>query len=316
LSRLLPRKSALVFFLCLAALPAASQPQPVRLGAYVARLGDFDPASGTFTADVWLWTHAPESANLDVIRTLGPWRTKELTFGMTNSTVKNGTVWGMKQFRAKIEHDWDMRRFPFDHHTLVIPLGETDYDARRVVFVPDHAGSSLDPHLNLSDWKITGFRVETSVTTLNSTFGDPSANARKSDWPEARILITVARKGLGAFVKVTFVAYVAFVMLMMSLLLPIDAFSDRLNMLLGSLFAVAVNLRGAESLLGASDNFNFVDLLHMIITLAILLATAMLLASRRFEPDRARRVSSWTAAFIAMVFVATNGIIVYAALAS
>ena len=290
----------------MAALAAAAQPTPVRLGAYVARLGDFDPATGTFTADVWLWTHAPQAANLDVVRTLGPWRTKELTFGMTNSSAVNGTTWGLRQFRAKIEHDWDMRRFPFDHHTLVIPLGETDYDARRIVFVPDKAGSSIDPKLNLSDWRITGFRIETSVTTLSSTFGDPAAGGRKSSWPEARIVIDIARKGLGAFLKVTFVAYVAFVMLMLSFLLPIEAFSDRLNMLLGSLFAVAVNLRGAESLLGVSDDFNIVDRLHLLVTLAIVCATVVTMIARRLEAAPARRLSLRTAAAIAVVFVAAN----------
>lgn len=303
---LLLRTSTFALLACLAALPAASQPLKVRVGAYVMRIGDFDPSAGSFSVDMWVWTHSPPGSKMQVIETVALKNTKELNDGPMGSEVVNGTLWGTRHYRAKIGHDWDMSRFPFDQHTLVIPLAESQYDVRQMIFVPDQKGSNLDPRVQLGDWEVTGFHIETAEVEFPSHFGDPSAGLRKSVWPEAQVVITIARKGLGTFLKVTFVAYVAFVMLMLSFFLPIEAFNDRLNMLLGSLFAVAVNLRGAESLLGTSDDFNIVDRIHLLVTIFIVCATAVTMIARHMGPPRSRRLSLWTAALVGAVFVAAN----------
>lgn len=278
-------------------------------------IGDFDPSRGSFSVDMWVWTHSPPDAKLQVIETVSLKNTKELNDGPMSSEVVNGTLWGSRHYRARIGHDWDMSRFPFDQHTLVIPLAESQYDVRQVVFVPDE-GSALDPRIQLGDWEVTAFRIVTSEVEFPSHFGDPSADLRKSVWPEARIVITVARKGLGTFLKVTFVAYVAFVMLMLSFFLPINAFSDRLNMLLGSLFAVAVNLRGSESLLGTSDDFNIVDRIHLLVTISIVCATIVTLIARRLDVAPSRRLSLRAATITAAVFLVLNGWMIGAALTS
>jgi hypothetical protein len=129
--------------------PAWSQqvaPQTCRIGTYLISLKNFNPADSNFGADFWLWSICPS-------KTLKPLQTMEIVsatdvqnfydseqdkkdpFGMFK--LQSKVYWTQRKVSAKLYHAWDLENFPFDRHTLEIPLEESDLDTNAFVYTLD-----------------------------------------------------------------------------------------------------------------------------------------------------------------------------------
>jgi hypothetical protein len=164
------------------AAPASGQPTAgagptvCRIGLSIEDLYDFDPARETFGGILWLWSLCPSAdpAPLEtiVLRTALP----GLQLGDVRSTpVGDGRLYQYRRVEGIFRHDWDMSRYPFDRHRLVIPVDESDLGAAAVVFEADVDASSLAPDLpsRLHGWKISGLEVRASVAEEQSDYGWP-----------------------------------------------------------------------------------------------------------------------------------------------
>jgi hypothetical protein len=88
-----------------------------------------------------------------------------------NSATLRGTPVGdrgLYQYRrvqGTFRHDWDMSRYPFDRHRLMIPFDESDLGAGLVIFEAHVDASSLEPELpsRLHGWEISALDVRASV---------------------------------------------------------------------------------------------------------------------------------------------------------
>jgi hypothetical protein len=293
--------------LCASALHAA---EPVKIGVYVMRLNDLNPVTDTFSTDLWIWTLSRAAAPLHPIQSLRLQDTKSVTPDAPGETTEDGVLWGYREIAAVINKHWDTRHFPFDRHTLSIPIAETMYDANALVYVPDAANSRIDPQVKIPGWKIVGTRLETHVVEYPTHFGDPHGSASGTKWSEAWLLVDVRRNGLGLFAKLVMVAYIAFALMMLSFAMDAPAFSSRISLLIGSLFATVVNMRASEAVLGRTDTFGLTDQIHLLVAFFILVAAATSLITRSMEAKRARRVDRWVAIVTFVTFVTLNAALI------
>lgn len=289
---------------------AAHAAEQVKIGAYVMRLNDLNPSTASFATDVWVWTLSSAASPLHPIQTLRLANTKSVTADVPGEADQNGTRWGYRELAAVVNKDWDTRQFPFDHHTLTIRIDETISDLDTLKYVPDAKGSHIDPRVKIPGWRITGVRLETHTIEYPTRFGDPDPRKPSSHWAEAWLLIDVRRNGLGIFLKIILVAYIAFALVMLSFLMDAPVFSSRISMLVGCLFATVVNMRASESVIGRTDSFTLVDQIHLLVAFFIFVSAVVALATRHTEAQRARRIDRRIAIASVAIFVVANVVLI------
>lgn len=289
---------------------AARGAEPVKIGAYVMRLDALNPSDESFSTDVWIWTLSRAASPLHPIKTLRLQNTDSVNADDAGEADENGTLWGYREFAAVVQKHWDMRKFPFDRHTLKIRIAETQANAGEMLYVPDAPNSGIDPRVDVPGWRVLGSRLETHVVPYPSRFGDPRPAADSNQWSEAWLLIDVRRNGLGLFTKVIMVAYIAFALMMLSFLMDASLFSSRISLLIGALFATVVNMRASESVIGRSDSFTLVDQIHLLVAFFIFVSASAALITRRMDAGRARRIDRWIAIVSLTVFVVSNAILI------
>lgn len=308
------RRCLLATLILLAA--AAHAAEQVKIGAYVMRLNDLNPSTASFSTDLWIWTLSSPGSPLHPIQTLRLQNTKSVSADVPGEADQNGVRWGYREFAAVVNKDWDTREFPFDHHTLAIRIDETIYDLDALKYVPDNRGSHIDPRVKIPGWRITGERLETRTVDYQTRFGDPDPNKSGSHWSEAWLLIDVRRNGLGIFLKIIMVAYIAFALVLLSFLMDAPVFSSRISMLVGCLFATVVNMRASESVIGRTDSFTLVDRIHLLVAFFIFVSAVVALATRHTEAQRARRIDRRAALASVAIFVTANALLIGRAFAN
>ena len=168
---------------------------------------------------------------------------------------------------------------------MKIELEDGVNDTTSLVYVPDIKNSTYNPKIKLDGLKITDFKLHEKKINYPTTFGDPSLSKPNSNYSRLVASITVARKGLsGFFFKLNTATYIAFALTLVSFFLhPTQAsiFSARLSLLVGSLFAVVVNLRAAEAIIGRTNTLTLVDKIH--ITTMVYIFSAVTISAFSFR---------------------------------
>jgi hypothetical protein len=298
-------RALLLTLFALTPAPASGQPAtgaspPVcRIGVNIEDLYDFDPARETFGGILWLWSLCPSDdlAPLEtmVFRTALP----GLQLGQVRGTaVGDGRHYQYRRVQGTFRHDWDMRQYPFDRHRLVIPFDESDLGAAAVVFEADVDASSLAPELpsRLHGWEISALEVRAGVAQEQSDYGWPGesnlAYARLEavvDLRRSARLLALIKPTLGVFAAALIACLVFF-------LDPREkgTFGSKLALLVGVLFAVLLNLRAADALIGDVTTLTLITEVHLVVmALIVVIALLGLRERRRLEsglplryPDR------------------------------
>lgn len=284
---------------------AQASPQACRLGTYVLGLRDFDLAQESFSSDFWLWAVCP-SKDQKPLETMEFIDAKDLKVAydtvlerkdpfqlavspaekkdqLAVSPAEKKVYWSQRKVSAKFYHNWDVRNFPFDRHTLEIPMEEAESDTTQFAYIPDQANSQYKPDIKLEGWKITSFGIREEKTLYNTTFGDPELKTGQSVYSRAIVSIGIQRQSVISFLKLTAVVYIGFILSLASYFLnPVQTslMGAKISASVGSLFAVVVNQRATESVLGRTDGLTLVDQIHITAMAYILIAVMIAVYSR------------------------------------
>ena len=315
-------RRALVLFALFgaAAEPLAAAPERVLIGAFVTDLYDFNPGANCYTVSFWLWTrHA--SPQLHPLDTIVVRNAKSVTMGKLSEVPRNGEIWSERFVTAVVRYNWDLRYYPFDRHVLPLTLEEGVWDTGTLVYAGDAPHTKIDPASAEDDWVVNGLRLAVVPVQYPTTFGDPALTNGSSVFSRAAMTIEVERTQIGIFLKLLIGAYVAFLLGMMTLRMEQPSlFNTRMSVLVGSLFAVLVNMRASEAVLGRSSDFTLVDRIHLAIALYVLIAAFVGFLSRRLaEQNRkpaALRLDNAALVVCVASFVVINVVLITAAVRS
>jgi hypothetical protein len=262
--------------------PASGQPAPTvcRVGVNIEDLYDFDLARETFGGILWLWSLCPSAdpAPLETIvfRTALP----GLQLGPVRGTpVGDGRFYQYRRAQGTFRHDWDMSRYPFDRHRLVIPFDESDLGAGVVTFEADVDASSLAPDLpsRLHGWEISALEVRASVAEEQSDYGWPGEP--NLGYAHLEAIVDLRRSArLLAFIKPTLGVFAAALIAFLVFILdPREkgTFGTKLVLLVGVLFAVLLNLRAADALIGDATSLTLITEIHLVV-MALIVVIALL----------------------------------------
>jgi hypothetical protein len=282
---------------------AVAAPRSCNVGAYVISLYDFDFARGTFGADLWLWSTCP-SADLKPLEVMDFVNATQVTRSLAATSEIDGLHWSYVKVSGVFRHTWDVRSYPFDRHDLEILVENTNAPASAFSFAADREGSKPSRDIHIDGWRVTGFAIDEKTYVYDTIFGDPRFNGEaESDYARLSVSISVARAKFFSFVKLVAGVYVAVALSLLAFLLGPYNGRRRTNILVGTLFAVLVNMRVSESVIGRTESVTLVDQIHMVamvyifgIALAGIYAQWLHDSERVEDAARADATGLWVAA--------------------
>jgi hypothetical protein len=252
-----------------------------RVGLFLTSLHDFDLTDQSYTAEFWLWFNYKNDS-------LKPLDTREISNAKSvessiPDTEKKGEInWTTEKIRATLKHQWQLEHFPFDRQTLVLEIEEAIYDTTSMVYVPDIENSKYDvENMDLTEWKITNFKIATNIKTYQTTYGDPELKG-SSSYPSVRAEITIERVGNGLFFKLFTGVYVAFFISMMVFFIDPTDVDPRFGLSVGGLFAAVGNKYIVDSNMPESTSFTLIDKVHAITFFYILISIVLSVVSLSF----------------------------------
>ena len=314
------RSSLLALVLLGIATTLAAAPERVLIGAYITDLYDFNPGANCYTVSFWLWSRHV-SPQLHPLDTLVVRNAKSVTMGKLSEVPRNGEIWSERFVTAVVRYDWDLRHYPFDRHILPLTVEEGVWDTSTLVYAGDAAHTKIDPASAEDDWEVNAFRLNVVPVQYPTTFGDPALTNGSSLFSRAAMTIEVERTQIGIFLKLLLGAYVAFLLGMSTLRMDQTShFNTRMSVLVGSLFAVLVNMRASEAVLGRSSDFTLVDRIHLTIAFYILLVAFVSFVARRLA-ERNRKPAAQHIDNVALVagivsFIVINAVMIVTAVRS
>ena len=143
--------------------PAEVHPESVNISIYVADFHRFDVGAGTVGVDFYLTLKSNNSISINDL---------ELMNGMITSVSTIRDTPNEKEYRvvAVLTAEPDLRRYPFDQHTLSIRFEPKVKTEREMVLVVDQEAGRIDSDANVPGWEFSG--MNTSVTNKSYLEGE------------------------------------------------------------------------------------------------------------------------------------------------
>jgi hypothetical protein len=320
------RVAAIVWALAVAWLagPAAAAPVTCRIGAYVTSIHNVDTVAGTFQADAWTWSLCPGAVR-DALATIEATNADAVATALHTVVPRGRLRWEQQKLSGTFRDDFDVRLYPFDRHRLVIALEEGRSDTRELVYAFDRQNSGVSERIRVPGWTVGGFGAAVSEAETRTNFGDPSLPpGSAARYAHLDLSVGLSRSDVGTFVKLTFPVYVAALLALLGLLLHGEGRSllnARLGLLSGLLFAIVLNLRSTDEVVGTAPSLTLMDLIHFA-ALALVFATtaaAAVMAVDRDEGEaataRRRRLDRRFLVWGGGLYLAANAALIGGALA-
>lgn len=295
---------------------AAPLTRPVQtvcsVGVFLSDLHDIDTRAGRFGADFWAWSVCTGDRN--ALETAEWLNADEQVQSLEYADPTRFGLWSQRKVAGGYRQSFDVRNYPFDRHTLRVVMEDTRDDATTLQYVGDDRRSSMARDLEVDGWRVTRFAVEAREQVYATAFGDPTLpNDTKTIYPHLEILIDIQRSDLWTFWKLVAPLYIASLLTLLTFLMHDEEgkyLSPRLGLLAGTLFAIVLNMRSVEDVVGEGSGLGLMDNIHLLAlllaVLAIGAATAWTFATRNgWRPARVRK---WDKRF----FFAGSGLYVLA----
>ncbi|HMJ70063.1 MAG TPA: hypothetical protein VK508_14255 [Cyclobacteriaceae bacterium] len=304
---------ALLFWMVTAACFAQepTHPDTVRAGVYIISVHDINFRDKEYTLRFWLW-FIYDNPEFDFTKQLDLPNAKDIVIQQTIYDSLDGKTWAIMKMKATMKQNWNVHDFPFDQQRLKMHIENTLFDKRRLIFVPDTVGSSLDPKDAIDGWNVSEFSVAESANDYLTGFGDASSN--NQNFSSFDVFIGLDRSALGMFFKIFLGMYIAFMIATISFTPHPSEMEPRFGLPVGGLFAAVGNKYIIDSLLPESSAFTLVDSLHALTFIGIfgiLLVSAI--ALRQYDSGKkalAEQTNRRGARFVITAYVIGNMIFV------
>ncbi|MFN3353609.1 MAG: hypothetical protein ACK4Z5_08380 [Brevundimonas sp.] len=280
------------------------------IGFFVSDLYDINTREGRFGADAWAWSVC--TGERDALRTAEYLNAHEQTQALDYTVETPFGLWSQRKVSGVYRQHFDVSNYPFDRHTLRIQIEDSWNDARTLHYVADDRRSTIREALTVDGWRITDYRVVASEATYNTAFGDPTApDDARTLYPHLDVEIDIRRADLWTFWKLAAPLYIASTLTLLTFLMHDEEglyLNPRLGLLSGVLFAVVLNMRAVDEVIGETSRLSLLDNIHLmalaLAMFAIGVAAAWTVLTRRGWGSA--RVRRWDKRF----FVATGALYV------
>ncbi len=287
----------------------AQVPDTVTIGTYIISIHDINFQQKEYTIRFWLWLLF-DNPSFDFARQIDIPNAKSIDPPEPIMDVINGRTWQLMKMKCTMKQNWKVQDFPFDKQTLKINIENSIYDRNRLVFKVDELGSTCDREMTIDGWKITDFRVNTSLHEYTTVFGDPTSEFLHSDYDSFNIIIDIERNAWGLFFKIFVGMYIAFLIALLSFAPQVYELEPRFGLPVGGLFAAVGNKYIIDSILPQSSSFSLVDTLHTLtfggIFLILLVSAVALRLHENQKTHLSKLADRWGSFIILSLYILLN----------
>ncbi|MGC4021596.1 MAG: hypothetical protein QM734_06485 [Cyclobacteriaceae bacterium] len=288
---------------------AQIRPDTVKVGAFVISVHDINFHDMEYTARFWLW-FVYNNPKLDFSKQIDIPNAKDIDISSVSIDTVNGKYWAQMRVKCTMKENWRVHDFPFDKQHLKIIVEDEELDISQLVFVADTANSRFDNIEVLDNWIVDDFKVTTSKSIYNTSFGNPEPGHKMQIFSMFNIQMGIEREAKGLFLKIFLGMYFAFLIALVSFLSDTNELEPRFGLPVGGLFAAVGNKYIIDSLLPESSQFSLVDILHSLTFLgifAILTVSAVALKLHNNDKvDMAHRINKIGAMIVTVGYIVAN----------
>lgn len=260
----------------------------VEAGAYVLRVDQVSYRDGSFDVDMWLWFRWQGSDRR-------PHETFELPRGIitgrTDTEVLDdeGFNYATVRVQATIFHEFDVRRFPLDDHTILIEVEDAAHAVNEQVYVAD-PGTALDPGVSVAGWQVALAAPTVADHRYPTNYGFRSAGDDAAIYSRLTIPVTLERASIGPLFKLFWVTVLSVALSLLSLLVKADDLDARFGMGVGAIFAASANAVVVSAILPDTTVVTMaeqINLIAVLINFAAVFVSIWSLRLRYQERDEA-----------------------------
>jgi len=247
---------------------APTNPDTVKVGAYVISVHDINFHDKEYTIRFWLW-FVYDNPDFDFSKQLDIPNAKSIEPPEIIMDSLGDKAWAIMKMKCTMKESWDVQDFPFDTQHLKVQIENTLFDNKLLVFTPDTKGSQYDKAEAIDGWEIKNFTVKNDNNDYETGFGDESTDSQV--FSAFKIEMDIDRDALGLFMKIFIGMYIAFLISIISFTPHPSELEPRFGLPVGGLFAAVGNKYIIDSLLPESSDFTLVDTLHSLTFVSILM---------------------------------------------
>src|SRR5829696_2926813 len=130
----------ILFFASFQLNAQAQKPDTVKVGIYITSIHDIDFKQKEFSTNLWLWMKYknPRLNFLDNLEIPGA-KSVEKSFATIDSSGEE--IYLQMKLQCVMKDSWRIGNFPFDHQNLRFSIENSQFDAKRLVFIADTVGN-------------------------------------------------------------------------------------------------------------------------------------------------------------------------------
>lgn len=294
----------------------AQTPAEVQVGAYLLRLSNVSQKDGTFDVDLWLWFRWTDPD-------LKPYESFEISNGLISDrseavVSRDGDYFYTSvRVHATVFHDYDVRRYPMDSHTLHIDLEDENLDAAGMVYVAD-ANTAMDPGLKVPGWTVQMVPPTVGQHEYLTNYGLQSSGQESSVYSRAEFTVELLRSDLGPLFKQFWMSALSVVLGLMAFRVRATDLDARFGLGVGSIFAASANAFVVADSLPQSTEITLAEQINFLSIGTIFLCVAISVWSLRIcyqgRDADSERLDRRAMAVIGLAYLIANAVIVTRAL--
>lgn len=293
-------------------------PDTCKLGVYITSIYDLNMAESSFKADFWMWFNYSDTTK-GYENTTEVMNSKNHEFSLTDSEVIDSINWATTKVKAELKQSWDVKNFPFEHQDLNIIIEDANNDSELLVFIADSLNSKYNKNIQLDGWKIDSFSIQSSNTTYETSYGNPSLSGN-SEYSRIVATFRLSRDSVGLFLKLFTGVYVAFIISMLVFFIDPIFVDPRFGLSVGALFAAVGNKYIVDSIMPETTDFTLVDKIHsvtfMFIFLSVLISVISLNIYKKDLHKKSKKLDRISFGIITSGYVLLNVMFIVDALKS
>lgn len=272
-------------------------PAAVKIGYMLASLSRIDTAGGSFDFKAYVWMIDP-TGRIDPVSNLEVLARHATITEIATESLPDGTRYSAVEIEGTVDHEFDIRDFPFDEQTLRIGL-ETEFPTNLYRLEADADDSLVADFAVVAGWEVRGLEFDQQIIDYPTRFGFPgrASDGANSRFSRLTMLVDIQRSRTALVIE-KFIGYtVALLIAGLIYFVPPDQIGVRIGMVTSAIFAAVGNRYSLDSVLGAETTFGLVDSLSLIVFGTIYVALVTSLVVHRLHLRRtaaaAARVDRW-----------------------
>lgn len=236
-----------------------SAPEQILVGVYVNSIHGINLKEDKFVADFYIWFKYKNDS-------LNPLKSFELKNGKIDSVTNfethkedGGLNHASARVVATVHELWDVSKYPFDKHELVLEIEDSDNAENKLVYTADLENSGVSDKAQTRGWKIDSVRTKILSNSYNTSYGDSEAlEKNKSKYSNFSLSVDISRVGYTQFFKLFAVLFFSVFVAFLSFFIYANS-APRFTLGASALVATAANSFVVNSALPESSSFTLSD---------------------------------------------------------